>query len=239
MGLRGPSDKLRILGETRTTYPLNPGQATPKFLRKSIAPRLTGLEPKPFYSTVTKKVHMEQKDYIMEIVESLRQKNCHLRGLAKMLQTNQTTIARKMKGLARNNVVDFRREGKNKVFFLKKNIEAREYLCLAEHYKLLWLLQKHPSLKSLAWKIQRHPRVTLAILFGSYAKESSRKESDIDIYIETTSRELKKELELLDSRLSIKIGSYIKESLLIKEIEKEHIIIKGVELYYEKSSFFS
>ena len=39
----------------------------------------------------------------------------------------------------------------------------------------------------------------------------------------------------IDSRLSVKIGRYDKESLLIKEIQKSHIVIKGVEEYYEKT----
>ena len=47
-----------------------------------------------------------------------------------------------------------------------------------------------------------------------------------------------KDLEIFDSKLSIKIGKYDKKSLLIKEIEKNHIIIKGVEEFYEKTNFF-
>lgn len=30
---------------------------------------------------------------------------------------------------------------------------------------------------------------------------------------------------------------YNKESLLIKEIERNHVIIKGIEIYYEKINF--
>jgi predicted nucleotidyltransferase len=182
---------------------------------------------------------MSQKDYIMELVEQLRKKSSHLRGLAKTLQTNQTTMARKLQELGRSNVVDFRREGKNKAFFLKNSIEAREHLYIAEHYKLLRLLQKHPAFKQVIQGIKAHPKVGLALLFGSYAKGTAGRESDIDIYLETTSRALKKELEFLDSRLSIKIGRYLRESPLIREIEKDHVIIKGVELYYEKNPFFS
>ena len=61
--------------------------------------------------------------------------------------------------------------------------------------------------------------------------------SDIDIFVETEKREIKKELELINSRLSIKIGKYDKKNLLIKEIEKNHVIIKGGELFYEKFEF--
>ena len=43
---------------------------------------------------------------------------------------------------------------------------------------------------------------------------------------------------MLDSKLSIKIGKYDKNNNLIKEIEKNHVIIKGVDEYYEKNKFF-
>jgi hypothetical protein len=43
--------------------------------------------------------------------------------------------------------------------------------------------------------------------------------------------------ELLNSRMSVKIGEYDRSNPLIKEIEKKHVIIKGVEPFYEKIGF--
>lgn len=83
-----------------------------------------------------------------------------------------------------------------------------------------------------------HKKIDLAILFGSYVKGIAHKDSDIDIYIDTRNNKLKEEVELIDSKISVKIGSYNQESILIKEIEKNHMIIKGVERYYEKNKFF-
>ena len=60
----------------------------------------------------------------------------------------------------------------------------------------------------------------------------------MDIYIDTKNSRLKDDIELIDSKISVKIGDYNKDSLLIKEIEKNHVIIKGVEIYYEKNKFF-
>jgi len=59
----------------------------------------------------------------------------------------------------------------------------------------------------------------------------------IDIYIEVLDQKIKKELELCSSQLSVKIGKYDKKSLLIKEIEKNHVIIKGGEIFYGKYKF--
>ena len=48
---------------------------------------------------------------------------------------------------------------------------------------------------------------------------------------------MKKDLERLSSSLSIKIGTYNRDNPFIKEIEKEHVIIKGVETFYGYSGF--
>ena len=181
---------------------------------------------------------MEQKDYKLEILNELINNENHIRGIAKKLNTNHMTIARKIKELFKENVVDYKENGKNKTYFLKKSTEARNYVFSTENYKLNKLLKKYPGLRGIVEKIQKDKRIKLAILFGSYAKWLAKSSSDIDIYIETTNKKIKEEISLIDSKLSIKIGRYNKSSLLIKEIEKDHIIIKGVENYYEKNKFF-
>ena len=172
---------------------------------------------------------MEQKNYKLEIVSLLLREENHIRGLAEILNTNHMTVLRKVKELQKENVVDFCQKGRNKTFFLKKTAEARAYAHMAEHYKLINVLNKYPSLRSIIDKIQKNKKIELAILFGSYAKGLAAKDSDIDIYICTADRKLKNELSMADSKLSIKIGKYDRQDNLIKEIEKNHVIIKGVE----------
>ena len=181
---------------------------------------------------------MEQKDYKLEIIEKLLQDNNHVRGLAKELKTNHMNIQRKIKELEKENVVDYKEEGKNKVYFLKSNIESKTYAFKTENYKLLKFLRKNPEFRNIIDKIQKDERIKLCILFGSYAKGIEKKESDIDIYIDTQDEKIKKDIKSINMRLSVKIGKYDKSSLLIKEIEKNHVIIKGVEEYYGKSKFF-
>lgn len=193
---------------------------------------------KPLNSIVTYMLHMEQKDYKIEIVNELLKNESHVREIAKKLSINHMNISRKIKELEDENVVDFREEGKNKVYFLKKTIEAKTYAFSAENYKLNKLLEKYPKLRGIIDKIQRNKKIRLALLFGSYAKGIAKPESDIDIYIDTLDIKIKEEIILIDLRLSIKIGKYNKSNLLIKEIEKNHVIIKGIEQYYDKNKFF-
>ncbi len=181
---------------------------------------------------------MEQKDYSLEIIHLLSHGKSHARKIAASLGTSHMTVLRKLKALARENVVDFEVEGKNKPYFLKKTTEAKAYVFMAENYRLVRAMESYPRLRAIIEKIQKDNRIRMALLFGSYAKGRATKSSDIDVYLNTENRLLRDEIQLLDSKLSIKIGKYEKESLLIKEIEKNHVVIKGVEAYYEKNKFF-
>ncbi|MEK6917985.1 MAG: nucleotidyltransferase domain-containing protein [Nanoarchaeota archaeon] len=181
---------------------------------------------------------MEQKDYKLEIIDSLLEKNRHIRALAKKLKVNHMIILRKLKDLYDGNIVDYTEEGKNKVYFLKKTTEAKSYVFITENYKLSKILKKHPFLRNIIEKTQENNKIKIAVLFGSYAKDTEKDKSDIDIYVETINRKIKKDLESINSRVSVKIGKYDKKSPLIKEIEKNHIIIKGVEEFYGRYKFF-
>ena len=181
---------------------------------------------------------MEQKDYKLEIVNKLLNNPCYVRALAEKFKTNHMTISRKMKELFEENIVDYKQEGKNKIYFLKHNSEAKTYIFMSENYKLIKLLKKYPCLRKIIEKIQKNRKIKLAILFGSYAKNIAKKDSDIDIYIETTNKKTKNELEKNGNKVNIKIGKYDKKNLLIKEIEKNHVILKGIEEYYRKNEFF-
>ncbi len=183
-------------------------------------------------------LYMEQKNYSFEIVLGLLRNENHIRGLAKILGINHMSVRRKLSDLFNENVVDYKKEGKNKNYFLKKTIEAKTYIFMSEEYKLLKTLKRYPGLRRIIENIQKNNKIKLAILFGSYAKGNAKKESDVDIFVDSVSRDLKKELELFDRRISIKIGRYEKQNILIKEIKKNHVIIKGVQKYYEQNKFF-
>jgi len=181
---------------------------------------------------------MKQKDYKLEIINELLKSKNHIRSLAKLIGTNPMTISRKVKELAKENVVDFNEEGKNKVYFLKKSLESRAYIMKTENYKLVKIIGKYPILRNIFENIQKNTNIRIVILFGSYAKRIAKPRSDIDIFVETKDKKIKRYLEQINSKINVKIGQYDKENLLAKEIEKNHVIIKGAEEYYEKNKFF-
>lgn len=174
----------------------------------------------------------------LEIILALLKGENHLRGIAKQLNESHSTILRKLNKLVMENILDYRTEGKNKVFFIKKNLQAKNYVFNAERYKLIELLKKNPELDVIMEDISKASKETLIIIFGSYAKSLAKKNSDIDLFVETRNRAVKEQLESIHSRIKVKLGDFDLSSSLIKEIIKNHAILKGVEEFYEKTKFF-
>lgn len=170
----------------------------------------------------------------LEIINVLLRSGNHIRGIAKNLGESHSTVLRKLNNLKKENVVDSKIEGKNKKFFLKNNIISKNYIKKAELQKLSTLLRKYPELSVLFEEILRRTDEKLIVLFGSYAKGLAKKDSDVDLYIETKDRKVKKAIEDIHSKISVKIGTFDTKSPLIKEIIKDHVIIRGIEVFYDQ-----
>jgi len=174
----------------------------------------------------------------LDIIEVLLRADNYVRGIAKKLNEPHSTVLRRLNNLKKENVIDSRKEGKNKIFFLKKNVVSRNYILQAELHKLTKLLRHHPEFSIIFEDILKKTDEKLIVLFGSYAKGLAKKDSDIDIYIETKSRNVKKVIEEIHSKINVKIGTFDTTSPLIKEIIKNHIIIRGMEEFCERKQFF-
>lgn len=178
---------------------------------------------------------VQKRDNIkLEIVLALLKRKYHVRGLAKELNESHATISRKLNNLVVENVVEFEIEGKNKIFSLKNNIIAKNCIFMAESYKFNKLLSKYPQLEIISEDILKKTDEKMIIIFGSYAKFNAKKESDIDIYVETKEKDIKKTIESINSKINVKIGPFDKKSNLIKEIIKNHVIIRGMGGFYEQ-----
>lgn len=185
-------------------------------------------------------IHMVQNKTNMglEIILVLIRERGHLRGIARKLNQSHSTVSRRINELLNENVVDYRMEGKNKIFSLKSNLQARNYVYSAERYKLAKLLNKYPHLGVIFDEVLKNVQSKIIVLFGSYAKFSAKPGSDIDIYIDTSEEKAKRKAEEINSRIRAKAGRFDASSLLIKEIIKNHVILRGIEEFYEKSGFF-
>ena len=178
-------------------------------------------------------------NYIYETLLLLLKKDMHQREIAKTLKTSLTRVQSILKELRDINAVDYNEVGKNHIYFIKKNLISKALILNAENYKLIKLLRKHTILEPIFKEIIKKSPNTMIILFGSYAKGLENENSDIDIYVNTTNPKIKEKLRDIYDNLNVKIGKFDPNNLLIKEIIKNHVIIKGEEEYYEKIKFFS
>ncbi len=182
---------------------------------------------------------MEQISYITKeliVFGEILKKESHIREISRKISLDHMSVKRIIDELFKKNILDFKKEGKNKIFFLKNNIEARNLKIIYEICKNIEIIKKYPILRTIFEKISKNSRIKLAILFGSYAKGLAHSKSDIDIYIEIEDVKIKKEIEMINSKISVKIGKFNKNNILLKEIIQSHIIIKGFEKYYEKEN---
>lgn len=174
-----------------------------------------------------------------DIILILLRSPLHTRGIAEMLGRSHATVIRRLQDMVGENILDFTLEGKNKVYFLKKSIEGRNAAITAELYRQSRLVADYPLFRGIIRVVLDLQEVQLALIFGSYAKGTAHERSDIDLFIETEDRILKKRLEDQYMALSVKIGPFDMGNPLIREIMKDHIIVKGVEDYFEKTKFFT
>ncbi len=162
-------------------------------------------------------------------------KQFYLREISRLtkipLKTTQNLITR----LEKNKTLKSRLSGKNKYFRLNlENIETKYYLLQTEQQKTLMFLENHPECKTFAKQIKND---AVIIIFGSFAKQTMTKHSDIDVMIITKEDE-KLPTHLLPYKVqAIKLSakaflqSLEKKETLIKEIEENHVIINNHSWY--------
>lgn len=166
-------------------------------------------------------------DNKFEILLFLEKKSSYVREFEAKIKIPKSTISDKLNELYKQNIVDFKIIGRNKVFYIKDSIEAKIYLRMLEEYKLIKLLRSYPKLKPVINEIINNISNEIVLIFGSYVKGTSTEKSDIDIFINTNSRKIKDEIEMINSKISVKIGDLTKDSFLKNEIIKSCIILNG------------
>lgn len=177
---------------------------------------------------------------IME--EFLRDYKIRLTGstIAKNKGLNQKTVANSLKEFEEMGILRSTMQGKNKLYYLnlddKKTIEnfisAVEYLRTMEFYK------KQPLIKEIITKIVPYCKGIVAI-FGSYAKGTQKKDSDLDILIGSYNlKEIEKISKMYKIEINIKhypLNSFrkalINKDPLTEEVIKNHILILDAEKF--------
>src|SRR3989338_4870702 len=152
--------------------------------------------------------------------------------LSKMpLKTCQNTLS----NLEKEKILRSKTEGKNKYFSLNlENIKTKSYLQQAEIYQTDIFMEKYPQFKVFLKSLKTTSPI---IVFGSFAKFTANKDSDLDLLV-ISEKELKLPFHLLPFKpheIDMAEKTFLKaikeREDLIKEIEENHIILNNHSFY--------
>lgn len=152
---------------------------------------------------------------------------------------NQKSVANALNGMQKEGILRYATLGRNKQFSLV--LEDREpiinMMAAAEHLRTVEFYRKNMVIKEVATKILPHCKGIVAI-FGSYAKGTQKKDSDLDIFVAGScdKREIRRIGEV--HQIDISVQSYPadlfgpslrKNDIFLTEVLKGHIIIRDPE----------
>jgi predicted nucleotidyltransferase len=158
------------------------------------------------------------------------------RDVAKKLRMNQKTVSNILNELEKEHILKFTREGKNKYYYLNEFYPyIKEIIQLIETQRKINFLEKHKKLKDLFLKLEKRAEGIL-VIFGSYANFSANEKSDLDVFITGNIKDIEDLEELYNIKINIvksNKNKFDKKEHIIKEIIKNHIILKGIEDFVE------
>jgi predicted nucleotidyltransferase len=159
----------------------------------------------------------------------------YLREISKLSKLPLKTCQNTLLNLEKAKILKSRIEGKNKYFSLNlENIKTKSYLQQTEIYQTDLFMEKYPQFKTFLKSLQTNAPI---IIFGSFAKFTADKNSDLDLLI-ISDKELKLPFHLLPFKphqINMLEKTFLKainqQEDLIKEIEKNHIILNNHSFY--------
>ena len=176
---------------------------------------------------------------VLDILESFSEdynKKIYGRGIAKRLKMNQKTASNILNKLEREHILRFSIEGKNKYYYLNNlNQNIKEIIKMIEINKKIKFLDRYKKFRDLFNKLELLSK-GIIVIFGSYANFSANEKSDLDVFVVGNHKEVKNLEQLYNIKINIvqiDKKKFDKEDILIKEIIKNHIILKGAEEFIE------
>jgi len=168
--------------------------------------------------------------------EFLSDFNAKLTGsfIAKKKNLNQKTVSNYLNKLEKEHILKSKTQGKNKLYAL--NLDNKEiaanFIIAVEHLRTVNFYKKNILIKEIAEKLKLHIN-GMAIIFGSYAKNTQKKDSDLDILVigKCDEKEINKLSNIYKIEVNLKIYSKLEWDFLTKEVIKNHIIIKNAEQF--------
>ena len=179
---------------------------------------------------------------ILELFTRGFNKIYYVREIATILKIGPRTAQLNLEALEMAGILESITKGKIKNYSLRTNALTKEYLKLTEMHKYIRFLEKDRRIKEVILAIKSH-MAGIGLVFGSYAKNREKNDSDLDVFVIGTysRKEIEKLSELYALKITVKnypLNLFIKEmhkDFLIKEILDNHIIFQGIEEFIERA----
>ena len=162
----------------------------------------------------------------------------YIREVQKLLKISPRTSQLILNDLENKGILESKTKGKIKAYTIKRNSLSQRYIIFSEQYKAIAFLEKKLIIKEIIEKI--NPFIEgIGIVFGSYAKDTAKKDSDLDIFVigKYNKEKIKKISKTYGIEISIKcyplktFEKNLADDILLKEILKNHIIFLNAEQF--------
>lgn len=168
-----------------------------------------------------------------------------IKELSKEKSNNALSIA--MKRFRKENLLNEQKVGKSSLFTLNLNNDlVYYYIALANHLRLNNLA--HRTIRMIKESVGKHTNFYSIVVFGSYATQDKKKESDLDIAIFIETEKLRKEtqraLNSVELKSVLKLDGHVitKDEFLEmlkvgdenlgKQIARKHLVMYNHQIFY-------
>ena len=183
-------------------------------------------------------INMNSEIKILKLLLSSKEEQFTIKKIAESLKINYRIAYEKVMLLEKEGLIKITKVGNSKICEFANNFNSKvfeaEYERKNELFKNKDFLIIHNRLAQLKSQF-------IVLLFGSHAKKTANKHSDIDILaIGDNEKEIKTEIALLPDKIHLTIVTYkdfvhmakSKEFTVVSEAIKNNIILIGIEEYY-------
>src|SRR3989338_2735948 len=104
----------------------------------------------------------------------------HVREIGRLVKMNRQTASQTLKSMEQKRILNSEISGKQKKYYLNRGLVAKLHVINAENLKRIEICEKKPVIARLPQYIETK---NIFLLFGSYAKDTERNNSDIYVAI--------------------------------------------------------
>ncbi|MCX6748785.1 MAG: nucleotidyltransferase domain-containing protein [Candidatus Pacearchaeota archaeon] len=181
-----------------------------------------------------------EKIEILKLLINNREESFSIRRISLLRKINYKSAYLSLKTLEKEGIVDLERIGN--ILVCKFNDKFNDLVFKAEYQRKKDLFKKKDFLV-LSNRLEKINKQFILLLFGSYAKGTQTKYSDIDLLLisdKDTSKIVENELELIPLKTHLTTITYkgfvemlkSKEPTVVTETIKNNLILFGIEDYY-------